>query len=303
MTHPYQAFDGVHPILPTPFTEQGELDLPSLERLVNHIANVGGHGVAVLGFLGEAHKLANWERKEVVTTAVKVAAERNLKVFVGVRAFGAAGAIEQALEAKELGADATFVAPIGVQNDQVLYNFYKSVAEESGLPLLIHDYPDSFGTKLSANLIAKLGNEVEGIIGSKLEDMPLMVKISNVLDQAPNFSIFGGYGGKYFLEELQRGARGIMTGFAYSDVLVKIYNAFNNEGEDAAAKIFDAYTPLLRYEFQPVIGLAFRKYIFKRQGLFTSDFVREPGNSIDPRSAKELEGIIKRVGLNLDPVI
>lgn len=291
--------NGVYPILPTPFDEHGDLDEASLRRLIRFMAEVGVQGVAILGFLGEAHKLSGEERRAVIRTVVDEAGGA-LQVLVGVRAFGTAGAVEQALEAKAHGADAVFVAPIGVQDDAVLFAFYRDVAERSGVPVMLHDFPESFGTTLSPELIARLGNEVPGVVGIKLEEPPVLVKLSRILDAAPGMAVFGGLGGEYFLEELQRGARGIMTGFAFPEVLLRIYREFARGDADAAAATFDRYCPLIRYEFQPKIGLAFRKHVYKARGVFASDLIRAPGMKLDARSRDELEGIVARVGLTLE---
>lgn len=291
-------FHGVHPILPTPFTSDGELDEASLRRLIDYMADVGVQGVAILGFLGEAHKLSGSERRQVIEAVIDQASAR-LQVMVGVRAFGTAGAVEQATEAKRLGADAVFVAPVGVQNDAVLFNFYRDVAEQSDMPVLIHDFPESFGTVLSPELIVRLANEVPNVIGIKLEEPPVLVKLSKILDGAPGMAVFGGLGGKYFLEELQRGARGIMTGFAFPEVLSEIYTRFTSGDEAGATKIFDHYCPLIRYEFQPKIGLAFRKHVYKTRGIFTTDAIRPPGMHLDSQSRDEFDALIARVGLKI----
>ena len=154
-------------------------------------------------------------------------------------AFGAAGAIEQGLEAQELGAAGVFVAPIGVQNDQVIFDYYASVAEALDIPVAIHDFPESFKTILSADLIARMANEIEGVQYIKLEDYPVLEKMSRILKHAPDaIGIFGGLGGMYFLEELERGSLGIMTGFAWPEVLVGVYEAFRSGDMDDAVAIF-----------------------------------------------------------------
>lgn len=294
-----EEYKGVHPIVPTAFRADGRLDVESQGRLIDHMAAVGCHGVAILGFLGEAHKLSSEERRKVIEVA-REHAGKHMKVLVGVRAFGAAGAIEQAREARDLGADSVFVAPIGVQNDAVLLDFYKTVAEGANLPVMIHDYPESFGTVISPQVIIRLANEVEGIIGVKLEEPPVLVKLSQILDAAPQMAILGGLGGVYYLEELMRGAVGIMTGFAYPEVLVDIYQRFTSGDLDGATAVFDRHIPLIRYEFQNKIGLAFRKHTYRMRGIIESDHIRAPGLALDARSRSELEGLIKRVGLSLD---
>lgn len=301
MNNHHDTYKGIHPIVPTAFNSAGQIDLDSQCRLIEHLVQVGVQGVAILGFLGEAHKLAEPERRQVIEAVIDQAAGR-LKVLVGVRALGTVGAIAQAKEAKELGADAVFAAPLTVQNDNALFDYYRELADESGIPVMIHDYPDSFGTILSPQLIIKLANEVAGIVGIKLEEPPVLVKTSQVLDSAPHLAVLGGLGGVYFLEELQRGAVGIMTGFAFPEVLLEIWTLFKSGQREQAARVFDKYCPLLRYEFQPKIGLAFRKHVYVQQGIFESDFIRAPGQKLDNRSKQELEQTINRVGLSLSQV-
>lgn len=301
LTAHHETYRGIHPIVPTAFRADGTFDAASQRRLVDYLLEIGVQGIAILGFLGEAHKLTEAERREVIETVIDQAQGR-LKVLVGVRALGTAGAIAQAREAKELGADAVFAAPLTVQNDNALYAYYRELAEASGIPVLIHDFPENFGTILAPSLITKLANEVPGIVGIKLEEPPVLVKTSQVLEGAPQLAVLGGLGGVYFLEEMQRGAVGIMTGFAYPEVLLDIWQRFTAGDKDGAARVFDHYTPLLRYEFQPKIGLAFRKHVFWKRGIFESDYIRPPGPKLDDRSRTELEATIARVGLSLEAV-
>jgi 4-hydroxy-tetrahydrodipicolinate synthase len=111
--------------------------------------------------------------------------------------------------------------------------------------------------------------------------------------------IFGGLGGVYFLEELQRGAVGTMTGFAFPEILVRIYKQFASADHVGASATFDKYCPLIRYEFQPKIGLALRKYIYLKRGVIACDAIRSPGMRMDPLTARELEATVERVGLSI----
>lgn len=299
MSSPREKYQGIHPIIPTAFKDDGSFDEASQRRLIDYMIETGVQGVAPLGFLGEAHKLSEPERRRVVEVIVDQA-QGQLKVLVGVRALGTAGAVAQAREAKELGADAVFAAPLSIQNDDALYAYYRSVAEDSGIDVMIHDFPESFGTVLSPNLIARLANEVTGIVGIKLEEPPVLVKTSTVLAAAPQLAVLGGLGGVYFYEELQRGAVGIMTGFAYPEVLLEIWQLYTAGKHEQAAQMFDHYCPLLRYEFQPKLGLPFRKHVYKSKGIFESDYIRPPGLKLDPLSRQELEATIARVGLKLE---
>jgi 4-hydroxy-tetrahydrodipicolinate synthase len=111
--------------------------------------------------------------------------------------------------------------------------------------------------------------------------------------------VFGGLGGVYFLEELQRGAVGTMTGFAFPEILVRIYAQFAAGDHKGAAATFDRYCPLIRYEFQPKIGLALRKHTYQKRGVIASSTIRAPGMRMDAVTARELEATVARVGLSL----
>ena len=166
---------------------------------------------------------------------------------------------------------------------------------------MIHDYPTSFVVQLSPELIAKLGRD--GICPYiKLEDLPSGPKLTKIRELSHDaIGIFGGLGGLYFMEELERGSLGIMTGFSFSEVLVRIFKLYVSGQHEAAARSFDHYASLLRYEFQPKIGLAYRKYVYQQRGVFASPFVRQPrGMSLDTTTAREFERIVARCGLSLD---
>ncbi len=91
-----------------------------------------------------------------------------------------------------------------------------------------------------------------------------------------------------------------MTGFAYPEILVRICERWAAGDEAGAAATFDRYCPLIRYEFQPKIGLALRKHIYRRRGVIACDAVRAPGLRMDRETQAGLEATVARVGLVLD---
>lgn len=305
-----KKFKGVYPILPTPFTADGALDIKSLRRLIQFQRSVEVSGVAILGHMGEAIHLSEGERRTVIEVVMEEAAsyaeqgsgaERaELAVWVGVRAFGTMGCVEQAQMAADLGASSVFVSPVNVQNDDVLYQHYKTVADAVDIPVIIHDYPTSFSVTLSVDLISRLGKD--GVCSYiKLEDYPVGPKTSAVIEQsAGTVGVFGGLGAIYYMEELERGAIGVATGFSFPKILVEIFNLFESGDVGGARRLFDKTASLFRYEFQPKLGLAFRKHVYQRLGVFDTTFVRAPGLTLDERTIEEFEAIIERVGLSLD---
>src|SRR5687767_3388683 len=96
------TFEGVYPILATPFDDRENLDLESFDRLVRLMASLGVDGITVLGVLGEANRLLDSERAELIRTAV--AAAGAMPVIVGASHSGTRAATELAQMAENLGA-------------------------------------------------------------------------------------------------------------------------------------------------------------------------------------------------------
>jgi 4-hydroxy-tetrahydrodipicolinate synthase len=193
-----------------------------------------------------------------------------------------------------------FVAPLDNASDAVLFDYYRTVAQAVEIAVVIHDFPDSFGTEIKAELVARLARE-GGVNIIKMEEPPVGQKITRIRELAGDaVRIFGGLGGVYFLEELQRGAIGTMTGFAFPEILVRIHALYAAGDVAGAAAVFDKYCPLIRYEFQPKVGLALRKYIYMRRGAIRSAAIRSPGMRIDARTEAELAAVVARVGLSLE---
>jgi 4-hydroxy-tetrahydrodipicolinate synthase len=282
---------GVHTIVPTPFGERGELDGESLFTLIDFLVKLGVDGVVVLGVMGEAPKLSEDEQAEVIRVAVAAAAGR-IPVFAGAGAAGTDLAVAKGLAALKGGAAGLLVAPPPVQKDAVIFEYYRRLGEAVQAPLILHDYPATTGILLSAELVARLFDEIDQVRVIKLEEPPTGPKIARLRGLCPELSILGGLGGMYLLEELQRGADGIMTGFSFPEILLAIYRAHTRGDLEAARRIFYGACALLRYEFQPGIGLAVRKEIYRRRGAIRTAFVRHPGAQIDGELRRELAQVL-----------
>lgn len=287
---------GVHTIMPTPFTGHGELDLASLESLTEFLIDLGVDGLVVLGVMGEAPKLAEDEQEAVIATTVKVARGR-VPVFAGSGAAGTDLAIRKSRRARELGAAGLLLAPPPVQQDAVITEYYRRIDEAVDCPIILHDYPAATQILLSPQLVARLHAGLEWVRVIKLEEPPTAPKVSAIRALGSKIAILGGLGGLYYLEELERGADGMMTGFAYPDVLVAIQRAWDGGERAKAASLFFGACALMRFEFQPVIGLALRKEIYRRRGAIKSAFVRHPGSQFDERLGRELDRVLEATSL------
>ena len=91
-----------------------------------------------------------------------------------------------------------------------------------------------------------------------------------------------------------------MTGFAFTQMLVEVYNLFYKEDYDKGEDLFDLYLPLIRHEQQFGVGLAIRKEVLKLIGVITSSKVRAPGPILDKNDFIELDRLILRLKNKLE---
>lgn len=297
---PFDFLTGVFNITPTPFQADGALDLDSLARLTSFTRGTGVDGMTILGVLGEADKLTERERDQVIEATV-AAAGPSFPICVGTTHAGTDGCIALSRRAKELGARAVMVAPpkLARANDAAIERHYLAVAEAVDLPIVVQDFPPAVGgITMSVDLIARLGTASPRLAFLKLEDEPAPMKVSQVRAANPAIRIFGGLGGMMFLEELRHGAAGTMTGFAFPEILVDIYSRFRAGDLDGATGVFYKYLPIIRFENQPRINLALRKHIYHRRGVIATSRVRAPFTPVDPDTLKDLDDILARLSLS-----
>jgi 4-hydroxy-tetrahydrodipicolinate synthase len=296
MTRP---LTGVIPITATPFDARGRLDEEGIVTLVEFEVRERVHGLNVLGIMGEAHKLSELERQRVAERFVKSAAGR-LPVVVGVSHGGTPVAGELAQAAEAAGAAAVMLAPPpGLRGDGAILAHYAQVAEAITIPIVVQDEPLSTGVLLPPELLVRIAAEVPRCAMVKLEEPPTPTKITALrrLPGGDRLRIFGGANGMYFVEELERGAIGIMTGMAFPGILVEILEAFGRGDRTSAHAVFDRYASYIRYEGQQGIGLALRKEVLRRRGAMASGTVRPPGPRLDDVTLAELDAILRRMGL------
>ncbi|MFI5386837.1 MAG: dihydrodipicolinate synthase family protein [Fimbriimonadales bacterium] len=286
---------GTYPIVPTPFDRSGQLDVKSISSLAAFMSERGVSGLAILGVMGEAQKLTDDERRRVVE-AFRKGLPDDCHLVVGAGAAGTDAAVVFGRDAVDLGADALLVAPPPIQNDDVIFTYYQHINEAVEVPVVLHDYPDSTGILMSARLIAELHTKLTNIRYIKLEDPPTVMKIAKVRELAgESLGVFGALGGMYAFEELDVGALGIMTGFVYPELLVKLQRLYDAGKRSEAARLFYTMLPLIRFEFQPGLGVSLRKEILVRRGAIEHATVRHPGAVADKQTLAHLDLILKHL--------
>lgn len=292
-----ETASGVYTIAATPFLPDGALDFDSLDRLIDTYAERGATGLTILGMMGEAGKLTAAESLAVTR---RVLARTTLPVIVGVSSPGLAAMTELGQQAMEAGAAGVMVAPPGaLRTDAQILGYYHEAARALGdIPFVLQDFPLVTGVQIAPSVILRIVQDCPTCVMLKHEDWPGLEKISTLRAAsdagARRISILCGNGGLYLLEEMLRGADGAMTGFGYPEMMARVVAAVRAGRIDHARDIFDAYMPMIRYEAQPGIGLAIRKYSLMRQGIIAHPTLRRPGPTLTAAAMAEVDALAER---------
>ncbi len=298
---------GVFIIAATPFTEDGRLDLAATDRLIEFYLEKGVHGMTILGVMGEAPKLTDEEAKTFARHVLGRVAGR-VPVVVGVSAPGFAAMRSLTLAVMDDGAAGVMVQPpaSSARGDDAVLGYCRKAAETLGAatPWVLQDFPLLASVPMSAGLIRRIMDDCPNAVMLKHEDWPGLDKLAAVraaeADGARRISILTGNGGVFLPFELERGADGAMTGFAYPEMLVEVCRLFAQGEREAMLDLFDCYLPLVRYEQQPGLGLAARKYLLWRRGALACPATRDPAPKLTAASRAELDWLMRRLDDALD---
>lgn len=273
---------------PTPFLDDDEVDHSGLASAIDYYLNAGSSGILLLGVWGEADRLSDRERDDLVESAADQVQGR-CALTVGVSAVSTAVTVAQAIRARAAGAAALMVAPPRMRCTFSDLQAHFSRLAEVGLPIVVQDRASPDGVALSSEELVHLLDDLPRGSVAKVEDAPTAPKIASLV--AAGRSAFGGLGGLWLIEELWSGASGAMTGFAFPRTLVDVISIFDDDRGRAEELYCDAL-PLLAFESQPDIGLAIRKEFLRRLGVIRSGHVRRPGRPLDAVTAQGLERLL-----------
>jgi 4-hydroxy-tetrahydrodipicolinate synthase len=287
---------GLWGVLATPFREPDmTVDVGSLRREVALFGGVPATGLVVLGVFGEGAALDSAEAELVVRTVAGQAPSTPL--VVGVSARTTAVAVEQARTACWAAGDglAGLMVQVHSPDPDVLVRHLTDVHEATGAGIVIQDYPEASGVRISSAQVLAMVERCPFVVAVKSEAPPTAAAIAD-LTAGTDVPVFGGLGGVGLLDELSAGAAGAMTGFSHPEGLRAALDAWQRGGYTAARDAYSPWLPLVNFEAQPRIGLALRKEILRRRGVFEHGVVRAPAPAVPPRLLELMTAHLDAVG-------
>ena len=305
MAKKFKDMKGVIAIATTPFDDENLIDFESVDRLSDYYIKSKVSGVTILGVMGEAHKLNIEEQKSLIKRYINNLIN-SIPVIVGVSNAGLDNLELLSKFSMDSGASGIMVAGNnGLKNDDQIKSYFNQVVDRTkDIPICLQDYPPTTNVYFSESVINNIMENHPSIEMFKHEDCPGHNKLSRLLRYRDNnlnrkYSIFVGNGGLYVPQELERGADGIMTGFAFTEMLVDLHNLFSNNEKQEAEDLFDIYLPLIRHEQQFGIGLGLRKFVLQHRDIIKFSNVRSPGPVLTGDDIREIEHLLNRLNSKL----
>ncbi len=298
-----RPYRGVFPVVPTIFTEAGDLDLAGQKRCVDFMIDAGSNGLCILANFSEQFVLTDAERELLMETILAHVAGR-VPVIVTTTHFSTAACAARSRRAQELGAAMVMVMPpyhgatIRVPEAGIV-SFFQRVSDAIDIPIMIQDAPVS-GTPLSAELLARMALEIANVSYFKVEVPQAAAKLRRLIELGGG-AVEGPWDGEEaitLLADLDAGATGAMTGGGYPDGIRQIIDPFLAGDREGAVAAYGRWLPLINHENRQC-GLATAKILMKEGGIIACDSVRHPLPDPHPASCAGLLDAARR----LDPLV
>lgn len=299
-----QIIDGTLPVLATPFTAENTIDHESLKRLVAYVLEAGADGVVYPGVASEFNFLSDDERLEALDVVAE-AINGQIPIVVGASASDAETASKLARDGGARGAVAAMImAPASVGTDpQSLRAFFSEVGDRTNMDIMLQNAPPPIGSGLPVETILDVVAALPRIRFIKEETLPSGQRITRLIEGRPPTvgGVFGGAGGRYIVDELNRGVAGTLPAAELTEAHVALVRAHREGRPSAARTIFNRILPVLN--MQAVFRMRMTKAVLKARGIFATEAVRDGSPELDANDRRELQIMLEEVRdlLNVAP--
>ena len=292
---------GVFPALLTPFDANDQVDLAVYEKNLDAQVEAGIHGIIIAGSLGEASTLSLDEKELLVRFSVKKMAGK-LPVIMNIAEGSTNEAIQQAILAKEWGADGIMLLPPMryKADDREVVEFFKAVAANTDLPIMIYNNPVDYKIDVTLDMFEELSSIPHiNAIKESTRDVTNITRLKNRFGD--RYAVLCGVD-PLTVEELALGADGLVAGLvdAFPKETVVMYNLVKEGKLEEAIKIYRWFMPLLELDIHPKL-VQYIKLAAAQTGI-GSEHVRAPRL---PLVGEERERILKVIndGIATRPIL
>lgn len=289
--------DGVVPIIPTPFLQDGSPDWNSLKNLLDFAVKAGVSAVCLPAYASEFYKLTDSERREAAIRAVGLLDAR-LPVIGQVNHASTAYVAEAARDLERAGVSAISVAVPRLFNlpERDLLRYFGRILDAIGIPLLIQDFNPG-GATVSLDFLQQLRRQHQHFRYLKLEEPLMSERVRTIIDGTDGeLGVLEGWGGVYMIELIKAGIVGVMPGLAVADILQFVWNRERQGDQDGAYSAFLGVLPQITYSLQ---SLEFfhhaEKALLVARGVLPAAIVRDATLTVGSNDQAHIEFLNRKV--------
>ncbi len=298
-----RPYTGIWPVAPTPFNDDGSLDLEGMKRVLDLLIDQGVDGICILANFSEQFLLSDDER-EVLTRLCLTHVAGRVPMIVTVSHFSTQIVEARAKLAASLGAAMLMMMPpyhgTGLRADEnSVIEHFQRVGKAGGIPIMLQDAPLS-GVQLTVPQIVRMAREVPELRYFKIETPQTAAKLRGLIAEGGDLieGPFDGEEGITLMADLNAGATGSMTSGMICDLIRPVIVDFREGRKDAAKEGYRRILPAINFENRQC-GWRSAKIAMKAGGVIKSDFVRHPTKPVHPDTAAELLDLLRE----LDPLV
>ncbi len=275
----------------TPFKD-GEVDLESYGKLVEHYINEGVTGVIPLATTGETPTISDLEYEKILDKTIEVNKGRVI-IYTGLGGNNTSEVVKKlkTVEKYDINGILSVTPYYSRPGQKGIYEHFKNISESTKLDIILYNIPYRTGVNVENETIYKLA-ELKNFVGVKDCCADLKQTTELLLNPPEDFSILTGEDALFYNTLLLGGDGGIMaSAHLYTDKFIKVYNLIKSNNYIDALKVWkDLYSfiPMLFKEPNPTPI----KYCLNRMGLIDSDEVRLPLTTISDQLKVQLDKIL-----------
>ncbi|MBY5935018.1 dihydrodipicolinate synthase family protein [Tateyamaria omphalii] len=296
------SYTGIWPVAPTPFNDDGTLDLDGMKRVLDCLIDQGADGICVLANFSEQFLISDAEREVLARLSVEHVAGR-VPVIVTISHYATQIAVERARFAKDLGADIVMMMPpyhgaLLKGTPEQSFGQFADVGDV-GIPIMVQDAPLS-GVDLSVSLLVRMAREIEAVKLFKIECPRAANKIRDLVAQGGD-AIEGPFDGEEaitLLADLDAGARGSMTSGMIVDQIKPVLTHHYAGRMDDATAAYGRVAMAINHENRQC-GWQSCKAAMVEGRVIKSDFCRHPIPPLHPAIRSRLLDLLRP----LDPLV
>lgn len=295
-------YRGIWPVAPTPFHEDGALDLDGMKRVLDCLIDQGADGICILANFSEQFLVSDEERAILTRLCLEHVSGR-VPVIVTISHFATRIAVDRARFARDLGADIVMMMPpyhgaLLKGTSEQTYEQFRAVGEV-GIPIMVQDAPLS-GVELPVPLLVRMAREIEAVRLFKIECPQAANKLRALIAEGGDAieGPFDGEEGITLLADLDAGATGSMTSGMIVDRIKPVIEKHHAGDIAGATEAYGRVAMAINHENRQC-GWRSCKAAMVEGGVIRSEFCRHPIAPLHPAIRQRLIDLLRPI----DPLV